>query len=245
MEVELFAIRCGINQATHINNISKIIVVTNSIHVVKRIFDLSVHLFQVQSAAVLSNLCYFFNYHANNSIKSWECSSYLKWHLHNKVNKETKKFKPLPLYLCKNSWDFSKKCESNDILNVWKMTFQASNLKGNQFLDLVDNDNNIIEPTYVKRGSWLKMFGYLNSLCAHATRAITNHAPIGKFRLRFFSRKEFKCPCDWYPIKTRYYILHKCGRFNGYWNPRRDSLSHFIMFLVFNPSTFSFSNFLV
>ena len=29
------------------------------------------------------------------------------------------------------------------------MTFQASNLKRNQFLDLVDDDNNIIEPTYV------------------------------------------------------------------------------------------------
>ena len=76
------------------------------------------------------------------------------------------------------------------------MTFQASNLKGNQFLDLVDNDNNIIKPTYIKGRSWLKVFGYSNSLCAHATRDITNHAPIGKFRLRFFPREEFKCPCD-------------------------------------------------
>ena len=153
MEEELFIIRCGINQAMYINNISKIIVVTDSIHMVKRIFDPSVYPFQVQSATVLSDLCYFFNCHANNSIKFWECPSHLKWHLHNEVDKKTKMFKPLPLYPCKNSWDFSKKYESNDILNVWKMTFQASNLKGNQFLDLVDNDNNIIEPTYVKGGS--------------------------------------------------------------------------------------------
>ena len=125
------------------------------------------------------------------------------------------------------------------------MIFQASNLKGNQFLDLVDNDNNIIEPTYVKGGSWLKVFGHLNSLYAYATRAITNHAPISKFRLKFFPRKEFKCPYDQYPIKTRCYILHECGRFNEYWNPRRDSLSYFIMFLVFNPSAFSFLNSLV
>ena len=87
MEVELFALRCGINQATYINNISKIIVVTDSIHTVKRIFDLSVYSFQVQSAAVLFDFCYFFNCQANNSIKFWECSSCLKWHLHNKVNK--------------------------------------------------------------------------------------------------------------------------------------------------------------
>ena len=45
IEVELFAIRCGINQAMHIDNISKIIIVTDSIHVVKRIFDPSVHSF--------------------------------------------------------------------------------------------------------------------------------------------------------------------------------------------------------
>jgi len=62
-------------------------------------------------------------------------------------------FIPLPLYSCKNSWDFSKKYESNNILNIWKMMFQASNLKGNQFLDLVDDDNNIIELTYVKERS--------------------------------------------------------------------------------------------
>ena len=245
IEVELFTIRCGINQATCIDNISKIIVVTDSICTVKKIFDLSVHPFQVQSAAVLSNLCYFFNCYANNFIKFWKCPSHLKWHLYNEVNKETKMFKPLPLYPCKNLWYFSKKCESNDILIIWKMTFQASNLKGNQFLDLVDDNNNIIEPTYVKGRLWLKVFGYSNSLCTHTTRAIINHAPIGEFRLIFFPREEFKCPCDQYPIKSRCHILYECGRFNRYWNPRRDLLSHFIMFLVFNPSIFSFSNSLV
>ena len=96
------------------------------------------------------------------------------------------------------------------------MTFQSSNLKGNQFLDLVDDDNNIIKPTYVKGGSWLKVFGHSNSLCVYATRAITNHASIGEFRLRFFSRKKFKYPCNQYPIKTRCHILHECGRFNKY-----------------------------
>ena len=39
LEAELFAIRCGINQATNLSDISKIIVVTGSIHVAKRIFD--------------------------------------------------------------------------------------------------------------------------------------------------------------------------------------------------------------
>jgi len=242
IKVELFAIRCGINQVSCLNYISKIIIITDSIHAAKRIFDPSIHLYQVQAAAILKDLCYFFNRHRDNSIKFWECPSHLKWRLHNEVDKETKKFNLVPLFPCKNSWEFSKKCESDNILNVWKITFQASNLKGSQFLDLVDDNNNPIEPTYAKGGSWLKSFGHSNSLCAQATRAITSHAPIGKYRLRFFPREEFKCPCGFYPIESRHHILHECGRFNGYWNLRRDSLSHFVMFLVFNPSAFLFSN---
>ena len=142
-------------------------------------------------------------------------------------------------------WDFSKESESNDILKVWKMTFQASDLKGNQFLDLLNDDNNIIELSYIKEGSWLKTFGHLNSLCVRTTRAIMNHASIGKYRLRFFSREEFKCPCSLYLIESRCHILHECGRFKGYWNLRRDSLSHFVMFLKTNPSAFTFSDSLV
>jgi len=102
-EAELFAIRCGINQSSCLNNISKIIVITDSIYIVKRIFDLSIHPFQVQSAAVLNDLCYFFNRYRDNSIKFWECPSHLKWQLHKEVNKETKEFNLVPLYLCKNS----------------------------------------------------------------------------------------------------------------------------------------------
>jgi len=241
-EAELFTIRCGINQVSCLNYISKIIIITDSIHAAKRILDPSIHSYQVQAAAILKNLRYFFNRHKDNSIKFWKCPSHLKWWLHNEVDKETKKFNLVPLFPCKNSWEFSKKCESDNILNFWKITFQASNLKGSQFLDLVNNDNNPIEPTYAKGGSWLKSFGHSNSLCARAIRAITSHALIGKYRLRFFPREEFKCSYGFYPIESRHHILHECNRFNRYWNLRRDSLSHFVMFLVFNPSTFSFSN---
>jgi len=96
------------------------------------------------------------------------------------------------------------------------MTFQALDLKGKQFLDLLNDDNNIIEPFYAKEGSWLKVFSHSNSLCACALHAITNHAPIGKYRLRFFLREKFKYLCRSYPIKSRCYILHECGMFNGY-----------------------------
>ena len=41
-EAELFTIRCGINQSLSVNNISKIVVITDSIHAVKKIFNLFV-----------------------------------------------------------------------------------------------------------------------------------------------------------------------------------------------------------
>ena len=76
------------------------------------------------------------------------------------------------------------------------MMFQASDLKGNHFLDLMNRDNNPLESLYIRSGLWLQNFGHSNSLCTRATRAITNHAPIGEYRLRFFPNKEFKCLCD-------------------------------------------------
>ena len=120
--------------------------------------------------------------------------------------------------------------------------FQASDSKGKHFLDLVDGDDNPIEPSYTRGGSWLKFFGHSNSLCARASRAITNHAPIGEYRIRFFPREDFSCPCGSYPIESRHHILHECRRFNNYWNPRRDLISHFVLFLEFNPGAFAFRN---
>ena len=74
-KAEFFAIRCGINQATYLYGISKIIVIMDSIHVVKKIFDLSSHLLQKYAAFILNNLREFFNCHQENMIKFWECSS--------------------------------------------------------------------------------------------------------------------------------------------------------------------------
>ena len=239
-EAELFAMRCGINQACNKDNISKIIIITDSIHSAKCIFDSLLHPLQSHSAAILSKLRLFFNKSLNNSIKFWKCPSRIKWRFHKDIDKDSKLFKPTPVFPCKISWDFCKKTDSDDIIKQWKMRFQASDGKGNNFLDLLDDDFNIIELSYIKGGPWLQSFSHSNSLCARATRAITNHVPIGEFHLRFFPNKDFRYPCNKYLIKTKRHILHECQRFNGYWNPRSDSLSHFIMFLIHNPKAFAF-----
>ena len=168
-EAELFAVRCGINQACNKDNISKIIVITDSIHSAKLIFDSSLHPLQSYSAAILSELQLFFNKSQDNSIEFWECPSHLKWRFHKDINKDSKLFKPTPSFPCKTLWDFCKKTNSNNIIKQWKMCFQASNGKGNNFMDLLDDNFNIIEPSYIKGGPWLQAFGHSNSLCTRAT----------------------------------------------------------------------------
>ena len=144
------------------------------------------------------------------------------------------------LFPCKSSWDFYRKTKCNSILSQWRMLLQAADSKGRNFLDLLDDNLNPIEPSSIKGSPWLQCFSHSNSLCAQASEAIINHAPIGEYQLRFFPREEFACPCGNYLIKTRRHILHECKRFNNYWNPRRDTITHFTLFLQFNSSAFSF-----
>jgi len=55
-EAELFAIRYSINQASNKKDISKIIIITDSTHVAKKIFNPSLHPFQASAVAILSDL---------------------------------------------------------------------------------------------------------------------------------------------------------------------------------------------
>jgi len=182
-EAESFAIRCSINQVCNKANISKVIVITNSIHVAKKIFNTKSHPYQIHTSVILNELRQFFTKCQENHIKFWECPSRLRWRLHKSIDKDSKLFKPIPILLNKISWDYCKKANSDNNIKLWKMTFQASDGKGRHFLDLVNDYLETIELPYTKGGPWLQSFGHSNSLCARATRAITNHAPIGEYHL--------------------------------------------------------------
>ena len=45
------------------------------------------------------------------------------------------------------------------------MNFQALDLKGKNFLKLLNNDLNLLEPSTIKSRPWLQYFGHSNSLC--------------------------------------------------------------------------------
>jgi len=67
----------------------------------------------------------------------------------------------------------------------------------------------------------LKQCRCSNTLKARLTRLITNHVPIGEYRLRFFSNEPCSCPCKKAEIKMRQYLLFNCKRFKKAWNPKR------------------------
>ena len=68
-KAKLFVIRCGINQATYLPNIKKIVIIIDSIHVAKRIFDSLVHPYQIHSVAISCELREFFKRSIDNSIE--------------------------------------------------------------------------------------------------------------------------------------------------------------------------------
>ena len=51
-----------------------------------------------------------------------------------------------------SSWDFKRKSKCNDIIKNWKMIFQASDTKGRNFLNILDNDLQSLEFSYTKEG---------------------------------------------------------------------------------------------
>jgi len=120
------------------------------------------------------------------------------------------------------------------------MYFQASDFRGRNFLELNDSDNKAINPTYAKGGAWLKHIGRSNTVYAHITRLIINHATIGEYRQRFLPSKPVICPCRHAPLKTHNHILFECKRYRQSWNPKQDSLKDILTFLEFNPGIFCF-----
>lgn len=100
-EAELFALRCEINQVVQIPSSSYIIVITVALHMVQNFFDSSIHLYQLQTIVISKDLQNFFNVKLENFIEFWDYPSNKNWYLHAQVDKKTKIFNLILLYLRK------------------------------------------------------------------------------------------------------------------------------------------------
>ena len=107
-ETELFMVRYSINQACNKENVSKIIIITDSIYAARKIFDSKSHSYQIHTTAILSKLHRFFAISQENSIEFWESPSCLNWRLYKAVDKNSKSFNPSSIYSCNNPKKFCK-----------------------------------------------------------------------------------------------------------------------------------------
>jgi len=72
IEAKLFAIRCDINHATQIQDITHIIIITDAIPATKHIFNMSIHSYQLHSITISKDLREFFKKNSTNSILFWD-----------------------------------------------------------------------------------------------------------------------------------------------------------------------------
>ena len=134
-------------------------------------------------------------------------------------------------------------CSKNVLLclDTCRTAFNHPTVQGRHFLTLRGKNRKPLQPSYSKSGSWLTHIGQSVTLCARATRAILNHAPIEEYRQRFFSAKCIQCPCGHCQVETQQHIFANCFRFAH--SPLIDpspSIKDFVDFLKEHPSAFAF-----
>ena len=128
-------------------------------------------------------------------------------------------------------------------LDAWRTVFNRPMVQGRHFLTLRGKNRKLLQPSYSKGGSWLTHFGQSVTLCARATRAILNHALIGKYRQRFFPTECIQCLCGHCQVETWRHIFANYPRFahSSLIDPS-PSIKDFVDFLKEHPSAFAFSS---
>jgi len=104
--------------------------------------------------------------------------------------------------LAKHPGTTAKKTNATQFLKAGKCTFKHLITKEKTSWISTMTMAKTICPTYSKGGAWLRHFSLSNTMCARVTRFITNYAPIGDYRKRFFPNESATCSCGHVPLKT-------------------------------------------
>jgi len=124
-EAEIMAMRIGLEFALSMDDIKHITLITDSIHAAKRIFNTTIHPYQSLVTPLAIKIHEFFVKLADHIISIWHCPSNLKWKPYKDVNTDVKSSQIAPIFPSKESWDYSKKTECDNLLSYWKKSFLA------------------------------------------------------------------------------------------------------------------------
>ena len=208
----------------------------------RRAVDVSVHSGQAHSLFIVCALREFFTQYPDTSIDFWDCLSKAQWSLHHLVHKDITNTRIATGCHPATSLDALHSKSTTSCLDVWRFSFSHPSSQGRHFLFLKGGNRKSLQPSYTKGGSWLPFIAESVILCARATRAILNHAPIREFRQHFFPAECTQCLCSHCQVKIRRHILADCSRFAH--APLTDplpSIKDFVKFLKEHPSAFTFA----
>ena len=200
-DAELFAIRLDVSKATSMD-IEHIILITDSLGSARRSVDPSVHSGQAHSLAVCSALQLFFCSGPNYRVEFWDCPSNAEWSLHQMVHNDVTNTRVATGLHLATSLDTLRSKSVLLCFDTWRTAFNRPTVQGRHFPTLRGKNHKPLQPSYSKGGSWLTHIGQLVTLCARATRAILNHAPIGEYRQCFFPAECTQCPCGHCQVET-------------------------------------------
>ena len=108
-EAKLFAIRCRIDLVRKLYKALKVVIITNTIPAIKKIFDTLAYLYQLHLIIISKNLREFFNKNPNNLISFQNYSNSIRQSSYAIVDKKLKYININSILSSKTSWKFSRK----------------------------------------------------------------------------------------------------------------------------------------
>jgi hypothetical protein len=205
-DAELQAIAAGVDQAYDIGLEDVRQVFSDSTNALRHCMDASHHSGQPASLAICRLLVPWLKQHANNTVHlhhvtpGVELEDHLLVHIHATSTRIEAGGEPII------STDFARREAVSRMLSGWNTLFQTKKYAGSSFLPLYQGKN-LLVPTHVNNGPWMRRTGHSHKLTAHLVRCITGHAPIGLFRSRFFPLESTACRCG-LPMETVSHILY-------------------------------------
>ena len=151
-----------------------------------------------------------------------------------------------PLPILRSHFVNNYKREQSDI---WTRLFKDHTYRGSQWLP-IRRKKKIFKPSSAKaaRDFFHNMARGDASRLSRISYAMTNHAPTGEYRTRFFPGEPAHCPhCGETTLLSRRHILCECPRYVAKfpsladWGSQRHNDKSLLGFLDKNPTAFSFS----
>lgn len=242
-DAELQAIAGGVQQAVDcsLDGILAIHIFSDSVNVLKCVFDVTHHSRQHVSLSVCDPLVPWLQENTVHSIHLHHVTKGVELKEHKLVHLDATSIRveagAAPLITA----SYTHKDVVDCMLTSWKDLFQAKKYIGSNFLTLYQSKDIPLVPTHLNQGPWMCKTGHSHTLTARLARSVTGHAPIGEYCPRFFPLEPTSCRCR-FPLESVRYVYRDCPLFERDSCPGHQVRYQWLTaFLKSNTGTFAFA----